>query len=102
MALVVQPDGKPELFGSGREPADALGLVAFLAAQSQRQPNDQCVDLLLARDSFELREILDDASPNESAERSDETMCVIADGEADAAVADVERKIAHALRRARR
>src|SRR5881396_339753 len=101
MALVVQPHGKTELLGGGREAPDALGLVAFLAAKCQRQPDDKCIDPLCTRDAFDLREILDHASPDERPERSRKTMRVIAYGEADTAIADVERQISHPLGRAR-
>src|SRR5919204_3493019 len=96
MSLVVKADGEPELFGGGRETADALGLMPFFAAQGEGQPDDQCVDLLFARDALELCEILDHASPVERVEGPYETVRVIPDGEADTAIADVERKIAHA------
>src|SRR2546422_9362002 len=101
MPLVIQPHGKPESLGGRREAPDALGLMPHLAAEGQREPDDECVDMLVAHDAFELREILDDASSHERTEGSGEAMRVIADGEADAAIADVEREVPHALRRAR-
>ena len=101
MPLVIEPYRKPEFLRRGRETPHALRLVPHLAAEGQRQPDHQCVDLLVARDALELREVLDDASSHESAERSREAMCVIANSEADAAIADVQRKVAHELRRAR-
>src|SRR5438552_1955304 len=98
VALVVQAQGEAELFGRGRETADPLRLVPFLAAQRQRQPDDERVDVLIARDPFELGEIFDHASSNERPEGPAEAVRVIAHGEADPAVADVEREVAQPLR----
>jgi len=63
--------------------------------------DDERIDRLFARDALDLGEILDDAPSDEGPERSGETVRVIAHGEADAAIADVESQIAHPLRRAR-
>src|SRR6266568_3095158 len=101
VALVVQAHRETELFGRGRETADPFGLVALLAAQGQRQPDDERIHLLIARDALELGEILDDAPSNERPERLAETVRVIAHGEADAAIADVEREVAQTLRASR-
>jgi hypothetical protein len=98
VSLVVEPHGEPELFGRRRETPDPLGLVAFLAAQGQRQTDDQGVDRLFAGDPLDLRQILDDASSNKGPKGSRETVRVIANGEADTAVAYIERQIAHPLR----
>ena len=95
VTLVVEPDGKPERLAGDRETAHALGLMALLATQSQGQTDEQCVDLLFARYALELREIFHYASPHECGERPSETVRVISDGEADAAIADVKRQVSH-------
>jgi len=72
--------------------------VPFLAAQRQRQPDDERVDVLIARDPFELGEVFDHAPSEKRAERSAETVRVVAHGEADAAITDIEREIPQPLR----
>src|SRR2546430_14661720 len=95
VALVIEAHGEAELLRGRRETPHALGLVAFLAGQGQRQPDHERVDRFFTRDPFELREILDDASSDKSPERSREAVRVIANGEADAAIADVKRSEEH-------
>jgi hypothetical protein len=95
VALVVETYGESELLGCGRETPDTLGLVAFVTGQGQRQPDDKRIDRLFTRDPFDLREILDDASSDKSSKRSREAVRVIANGEADAAIADVKRQVSH-------
>src|SRR5438309_7553405 len=102
VALVVQPNWKPELLRGGREAPDALGLVPFLASQGQRESDDQRVDLFLACAPPELGEIFDDAPSHKRSERSRETVRLISDGESDSAVANVERKVAQTSGRPRR
>src|SRR3979411_1507557 len=96
VALVVTTHRKPELLGRGGEAADAFGLVALLAPQGQRQPDNERIDLLVACDAFDLGEVFDHTPPDERPQRSTETVRVIANGEADAAIADVEREIPQA------
>src|SRR5437879_2978419 len=98
VALVVEAHREPEPLGRGSETADAFGLVALLAPQGQRQPDNQRIDLLVACDAFDLGEIFDHTPSDERPQRSTETVRVIANGEADAAIADVEREIPQALR----
>src|SRR5436305_1446678 len=96
VALVVQAHGEAELFGRGRETADPLGLVPFLAAQRQRQPDDERVDVLVARDPFELGEVFDHAPSNERPERPPEAVRAVAHGGADAAGPEVDARGRHA------
>src|SRR5713101_3943303 len=101
VAFVVQAHGKPQLRGRDGETPDALGLMALLAAEGQRQPDHERIDLLVARDPLDLGEVLDNAPSDERPQRSAETVRVIAHGEADTAIADVQREIAHPLGDAR-
>ena len=68
---------------------------AFVAGQGQRKPDNERIDRLFTRDPSDLREILDDASSDEGREWSREAVRVIANGEADAAIADVKRQVSH-------
>jgi len=70
--------------------------MTLLAAERQRQPDDERIDLLIARDPLELGEIFDHAPSEERPERTGETVRVVANSEADAAVPDVERKVTQA------
>src|SRR6185503_20738422 len=100
MALVVELHRESELLDSRREAAYAFGLVAFLSAQRQGQSDNESVDLLSIRDLLELGDVLHDAPSRQRAQWPHEAMGVIAHGDANAAVADIQRKVAHRLRRA--
>lgn len=95
-ALVVEIDRKPERGARVGEPAHTLRLRPVVAAQGQRKTDDQSTNLLFRDQLTEAREIGLEVASRQRPERPRQAEGVVTDGEADAAIADVQRKIAHA------
>src|SRR5207245_816207 len=93
--LVVELHRKPESLAGRGEATDPHGLVPVLAAKRQGQTDDQLSDLLVARDLAEGRKGRGVAPARERAQGTDQAVAVVADGEPDRAVANVEREITH-------
>ena len=95
-ALVVEVDGKTQRGAGSRKAAHALRLRSVLPTQSQRQTDDQGTHLFFRDQVTEGREVGLEVAARQRAERPREAEGVVTDGETDATVADVQRKISHA------
>src|SRR5688572_22616657 len=94
--FVVEVDGKSERGARIGKAANALRLRSVLATECQRKADDQGTHLFFRDQVTEAREVGLEVAPRQRAERPRETEGVVADGEPDAAIADVQRKISHA------
>src|SRR5688572_21209951 len=94
--FVVEVDGKTERGARIGKAANALRLRSVLATECQRKADDQGTHLFFRDQVTEAREVGVEVAPCQRAERPRETEGVVADGESDAAIADVQRKISHA------
>lgn len=93
--LVVQIDRDTECGARIGEPTYALGLRPVLTSKRQRQTDHQGTNLLFRDQVPEARKVGLEVASRQRAERPREAEGVVADGEADAAIADVQRKIPH-------
>ena len=95
-SLVVQVDRNTKAGARRGKAAHALRLRSVLATQCQRQTDDQRTYLFFRDQVTQAREVGLEVAARQRAERPREAEGVVADGESDAAIADVQRKISHA------
>src|SRR5687768_8911614 len=94
--LVVEVDRETERGARIGKTAHALRLRSVLATQCQRKTDDQGTHLFFRDQITQAREVGIEVAARQRAQRPRETEGVVADGESDAAIADVQRKISHA------
>jgi len=95
-ALVVEIHGNTQRGARVGEPTHTLRLRPVLTSQRQRKTDHQGTNLLFRDQVTEARKVGLEVASRQRAERPREAEGVVTDGEADAAIADVQRKIAHA------
>ena len=95
-ALVVEVDRHTQRGAGIRKATHTLRLRPVLATESQRQTDDQGTHLFLRNQITEGRKVGLEVTARQRAQRPRETEGVVANGETDAAIADVQRKITHA------
>ena len=95
-SLVVEIDGETERGTRIGKAAHALRLRSVLATQRQGETDDQGTHLFFRDQVTEGREVGLEVAARQRAQRPRESEGVVADGESDAAIADVQRKISHA------
>lgn len=95
-ALVVEINGKAQRGARVGEAPHALCLRPVLTTQRQGQTDDQSTYLLLRDQLTEACDVSLEVATRQRTERPREAERVITDRESDAAVTDVQGKIAHA------
>ena len=94
--LVVQVDGNAERCARVGEPTHTLRLRPVFTSYRQRKTDDQGTNLLFRDQLTEARKVGLEVASRQRTKRPREAEGVVTDGEADAAIADVQRKIPHA------
>jgi hypothetical protein len=95
-SLVVEVDGETERGARVREAAHTLRLRSVLPTQCQRKSDDQGTYLFFRDQVTKGREVGLEVAARQGTKRARKTEGVVADGESDATIADVQRKISHA------